>query len=251
MQVFIIEDEELSIERLEKQLACFPFVEVVGSAGSVKSAVKWLSINPCPDLILMDIELGDGQCFDIFRQTEISSAVIFITSFDESSMKVFKERDIDYLLKPVKVEDLHKCLSRTHAKAGTNELPDLDVNSLLTALKEQHRPKRIRQRLLVRNGHGLKAVETEDIAYLFTNNRHYYLKTWDKETYAIDHSLDEVQSMLDPEVFHRLNKMFIVNERSVVNIQNVSNYVKVSLSPSFDKEIIVSKDAMPSFLKTH
>lgn len=251
MRVFLVEDEELSVERLERQLACFPAVKVVGAAGSIRSAVQWLSINACPDLILMDIELGDGQCFNIFRQTEINSGVIFITSFDESSMRVFKERGIDYLLKPVKIEDLHKCLSKYMEATGKDIIPQIDINGLIADLREQHQVRKIRQRILVRNGHGLKAVESDEIAYIFANKQHHYVKTWKKETYALDHSLDEAQNMLDPEVFHRLNKTFLVNQKSVTQLQKVSNYFKVSLQPAFDKEIIVNKDALPEFLHGH
>ena len=252
MRVFIIEDEELSVERLEKQLkALFPSVEIVGSAHSVRSAVNWLTLNSTPDLILMDMELGDGQCFNIFRQTDINSAVIFTTSFDESSMQVFTQRNIDYLLKPIKKTDLEKCVNKFLQGNNQVEHEPLDINGIICDLKKHHHKVKVRQRLLVRNGHGLKPIEAEEIAYLFADGKHYYLKTWDKETYAIDHSLDEVQLMLDPDSFHRLNKVFLVNEKSVANIHTVNNYLRVNLQPSHEREIIVSKDAIPPFLKSY
>ena len=111
MKVLIIEDEALGVERLTKHLQSIdPEIELVGATGSISASVEWLRKNEQPDLILMDIELSDGQSFDIFQQVEVSSTVIFTTSYDEYALKAFKVNSIDYLLKPVKKEDLEASL---------------------------------------------------------------------------------------------------------------------------------------------
>ena len=105
MKIFIVEDEELAVKKLKKTLQTVDEdATVVGEADSIKSSVSWLENNPDPDLILMDIELADGQSFEIFNQTQVKSPVIFITSYDEYALKAFKVNSIDYLLKPVQKE---------------------------------------------------------------------------------------------------------------------------------------------------
>src|SRR5881409_796303 len=113
MKIFIVEDEELAVKKLRKTLQLVDeTAEVVGEADSIKSAVEWLENNPSPDLILMDIELADGQSFEIFNQVQVKSPVIFITSYDEYALKAFKVNSVDYLLKPVQKEDLHAALDK-------------------------------------------------------------------------------------------------------------------------------------------
>lgn len=250
MRVFIIEDEDLSTERLERQLRdCSPEITIAGKAHSVSSAVSWLKINAEPDLVLTDIELGDGQCFRIFREVDVSAPVIFITSFDESSMRVFREKGIDYLLKPVKRDDLQKCLAPHLNRQKYNGISGPDVESLISELRAQHKQVQARQRLLVRNGHGLKAIETEDIAYLFADGKYTYLKTWKKETFAITHALDDLERMLDSRQFYRLTRNFLVHRQSIAGLHAVSNFYRVNLQPAHDKEIIINKDAAPAFLR--
>lgn len=111
MKVLIIEDEELAVKKLHKTLTSIDSsIEVAGTADSIRSSVDWLNENPSPDLILMDIELADGQSFEIFNLTEVNVPVIFTTSYDEYAIKAFKVNSIDYLLKPVQKEEAFLCL---------------------------------------------------------------------------------------------------------------------------------------------
>src|SRR3954471_679663 len=115
MRVLIIEDEELAQKKLQKTLQSVDATaQVVGIADSIRSSVNWLQSNPAPDLILMDIELADGQSFEIFEKVEVKSTVIFTTSYDEYALKAFKVNSVDYLLKPVQKEDLQSALDKLH-----------------------------------------------------------------------------------------------------------------------------------------
>src|SRR3954466_9725165 len=113
MKVLIVEDEELAAKKLQKNLlsVCDTAV-IVGITDSIKTTVEWLQENPHPDLILMDIELADGQSFEIFNLTEVKSPVIFTTSYDEFALKAFKVNSLDYLLKPVQKEELAAALNK-------------------------------------------------------------------------------------------------------------------------------------------
>src|SRR6187399_3542127 len=113
MQIFIVEDEELAVKKLQKTLhAIDADLQVAGTADSIAASVEWLQNNPPPDLILMDIELADGQSFEIFNHVQVKSPVIFITSYDEYALKAFKVNSVDYLLKPVQKEDLQSAMEK-------------------------------------------------------------------------------------------------------------------------------------------
>src|ERR1700712_2983761 len=113
MRILIIEDEELAVKKLQKTLASTTAdAQVVGTTDSIKSSVEWLQQNPAPDLILMDIELSDGQSFEIFNLAEVKSPVIFTTSYDEYALKAFKVNSVDYLLKPIQKDELQAALNK-------------------------------------------------------------------------------------------------------------------------------------------
>src|ERR1043165_4328384 len=147
MKVLIIEDEELAVKKLQKTLASVDSTaEVVGVADSIRSSVNWLQQNPAPDLILMDIELADGQSFEIFDKTDVKSTVIFTTSYDEYALKAFKVNSIDYLLQPVQKEDLeaaiekYRNLKKVYGGSDNSSAP-MNVDSLVKELQQKLQPK--------------------------------------------------------------------------------------------------------------
>src|SRR5215211_3054972 len=142
MKILIVEDEELAVKKLKKTLfSVDDSAEVVGETDSIKSTVNWLQDNPSPDLILMDIELADGQSFEIFNHAQVKSPVIFITSYDEYALKAFKVNSVDYLLKPVQKEDLEIALEkyREMKKMYTTEAgtPQILIEDLVKELQQK------------------------------------------------------------------------------------------------------------------
>jgi two-component system, LytTR family, response regulator LytT len=250
MKVLIIEDEQLGVERLTKHLkAIDPAIEIVGSAGSIKSSVQWLQTYTQPDVILMDIELSDGQSFDIFNQVDVKSTVIFTTSYDEYALKAFKVNSIDYLLKPVRKEDLKNSLDKyTNLKNQFNTTsPSYSIETLVSELKAQSN-KNFRTRFLVKQGQRLVSIETTDIAYFYADGRLCYFKTWDKQKYVVDYNMDELETMLDPQQYYRANRGFIICIKSVAQIHNYFNgKLKLDLIPSTDKEVLVSREKAMEF----
>src|SRR5580765_84359 len=142
MKVLIIEDEELAVKKLQKTLQSVDqSAEVVGITDSIRSSVNWLQSNPAPDLILMDIELADGQSFEIFDKVEVKSTVIFTTSYDEFALKAFKVNSVDYLLKPIQKEDLQAALEKLknlkELYGSANGNTALNVDSLVKELQQK------------------------------------------------------------------------------------------------------------------
>lgn len=255
MNILIVEDEELAVKKLQKTLAAVdPDANVVAITDSIKSTIEWLEENPSPDLILMDIELSDGQSFEIFSRVQLKSAVIFTTSYDEFALKAFKVNSIDYLLKPVQKEDLEAALKKFHdmKKMYNAEVPnkDMNVESLINELRNKLQPKEYRKRFLVKNAQKLVSIEVEEIAYFFSDGRLNFFKTYDNKKYVVDYTMDELEEMLNPERYFRISRSFYIAVDSVDQIHDYfGNRLLLHLKPEVDKEAIVSREKVSDFKK--
>ncbi|OIN57981.1 LytR/AlgR family response regulator transcription factor [Arsenicibacter rosenii] len=261
MNVFLIEDEELAVRKLSKLLQeVAPDIQIVGTAASVRASVAWLDSNTAPDLILMDIELADGQSFEIFEQTTVSSPVIFTTSYDEYALKAFKVNSIDYLLKPIKRHELEASLSkyqRLHQGTDLN-LPstknDTDsaaaIDALVQQLRQQIQPTDFRRRFLVKHRQQWIPIEVNDIAFFYTEEGISFFRTTTNQKYAVDYTLDELEKMLDPDQFFRANRQFITHIQSVQQIHPYfNNKLKLILKPVTDEEVVISREKATDFKK--
>ena len=253
MKVFIIEDEELAVKKLRKTLESVDeTAEVVGVAESIRASVNWLQANPSPDLILMDIELCDGQSFEIFDKVEVNSTVIFTTSYDEYALKAFKVNSVDYLLKPVQKEDLKAALAKLrHMKemyGGQSNAASLNVENLVKELQQKLQPKEFRKRFLVKHAQKLVSVEIEEIAYFYSDGRLNFFKTYDNRKFVVDYTMDELEEMLDPARYFRISRSFYVSINSIDQIHDYfGNRLLLHLKPPVDKESIVSREKVTDF----
>lgn len=248
MEVLIIEDEQLGAEKLSRLLLSIdPSIEIVGNTRSIKSSVEWLLQHRHPDIILMDIELTDGQSFEIFNHVTIKSMVIFTTSYDEYALKAFKVNSVDYLLKPIKKEELKNALDKYQHWQQKFSASTLNVEQLIHELK-QHQAKSFRSRFLVKIGQKLLSIETRDIAYFYAEERLSYFMTWNKQRYIVDYTIEELTQMMDPQEFYRANRAFILHIKSIAKIHNYFNgKLKLELQPPTDKEVLISREKAMEF----
>jgi DNA-binding LytR/AlgR family response regulator len=247
MNALIIEDEEPAAGRLIKLLKEIdPGIEVLDVIVSVKSGVEWFQRHPAPDLILMDIHLADGQSFELFRKVEITAPVIFITAYDEYAIRAFKVNSIDYLLKPIRKEDLEAALNKYHRLHSEKNKTAIDFSKLLDTLRD---PKvEFKKRFIIRYGDHIKAIDAADAAYFFTQDKINFLRTKDNKTYPVDYNLDKLETMLDPAVFFRINRQFIISIHSIVEMFAFSkSRVKVKLNPLTEEDTIVSTERSAAF----
>lgn len=252
MKILIIEDEELAVKKLQKTLLSVDeSIEVIGNTDSIASSVEWLSNNNAPDLILMDIELLDGQSFEIFNQTEVKTPVIFTTSYDEYALKAFKVNSIDYLLKPVQKEDLSAALDKYKKLfSSNNNQQTVIITSLIKELQQKLQPKEFRKRFLVKNIQKLVSVEIDEIAYFYSDGRLNFFKTYDNKKFVVDYTMDELEEMLDPEKYFRIGRAFYISVSSVDQINEYfGNRLILTLKPSVDKEALVSREKVTDFKK--
>jgi DNA-binding LytR/AlgR family response regulator len=253
MKILIVEDEELAVKKLQKTLASLgKDLEVVGTADSIAATVEWLGDNPAPDLILMDIELADGQSFEIFNLTEVKSPVIFTTSYDEFALKAFKVNSVDYLLKPVQKDELDTAIDKLRSMkqlfSGKNGREDVQISALVKELQHTLNHKEYRKRFLVKHLQKLVSVDINNIAYFFSDDRLSFFKTVDDKKYVIDYTIDEIEAMVDPHQFFRINRGFLVAITSIDQIHDYfGNRLKLNLKPNIDKEALVSREKVTDF----
>lgn len=244
MRILIIEDELPAAERLKKLIAEVETnCEILGILPSVKSSVKWLRENPSPDLIFMDIHLSDGHSFEIFQEIAVVCPVIFSTAYDQYALEAFKVNSIDYLLKPVKKEELIRSFEKYKGLTGLNTH---QINALLKQLSNTN--KDFQRRIIIRYGDTIKMVEISEVAYFYTEEKINFLCTKTNLKYPIDQNLDELESILDPKQFFRINRQFIVNIHAIDKMLAWSkSRVKIILKPICELETIVSTERSPHF----
>ncbi len=252
MQVLLIEDEELTARKLQRLLADVqPDARVAGLAGSIEASVAWLQANPAPDLILMDIELADGQSFEIFNRVAVPSPVIFTTAYDEYAIKAFKVHSIDYLLKPVKEEDLRRALAKLRALKGILHPPADVLPPSLSRLLAQLAPPpaaTYRDRFMIKQGQQLFSVPVEEVAYFFSRNKISFLKTHQGHEWMVEYTMDQLDKLLDPRRFFRLNRQVIAGLNAVDKVHlYFNNKLKVQLLPGFEEEVLVSREKAGEF----
>ena len=252
MNIFIVEDEELAVKKLRKTLQSIDEdLHVSGTADSIASAVEWLQSNNPPDLILMDIELADGQSFEIFNLIDVKSPVIFTTSYDEYALKAFKVNSVDYLLKPIQKDELESAISkfRNMQKVFTgHNKEETQISALVKELQQTLQHKEFRKRFLVKHMQKLVSIEVDRIAYFFSDDRLTFFKTLEDKKYIIDYTVDEIEQMVDPEQFFRINRGFLVSVRSIDQINDYfGNRLKLNLKPIIDKEALVSREKVSQF----
>jgi two-component system response regulator LytT len=252
MKVLIVEDEPLGAQILKDLLARVgESVEVVAIRDSIRSSVHFLATEAPPDLIFMDIELADGQCFEIFRQVEVRSPVIFTTTYDEYALKAFEYNSLDYLLKPINEEDLRRSLKKLNLlkqQLSGSGYGQHNWQPLLKSISETVAASEYRERFLIKQGQRYFSVPVSDIAYFYSRSGISMVRSIKGKEYLLDYTLDQLEPMLSPKSFYRLNRHVLASHSSVSQIYTWFNgKLKITLDPALDEEVIVSREKAKDF----
>ncbi len=248
MNVLILEDEILSAQRAKMLLHEHdPTIEVVETIDSVEDATDWLSRNPEPDLMLVDIHLSDGLSFDLFKKIQVKSPVIFTTAFDQYAIQAFKMNSIDYLLKPLDKAELGFALGKFNALTQERKsLLTSDIQRIMQTFQTSN--KKYKNRFLVKFGDNIQFKNTDEIAYFFADDKITYLVSNEGRRFIIDYKLEQLEDLLDPQFFFRLNRKFVIRVDAVQKIKTLMNSrLQVFLKPNFEQDIFVSKEKMSEF----
>ena len=248
MKILIVEDEIMAQKSLARVLTQnFPDFDIVGCTDSVNSTVAWLK-DPAnhADIIFMDVELSDGVCFEIFRQTDVDAKVIMTTAYDSYALKAFEAGSVDYLLKPVDVDALQRAVSRCRVKEG-----NVDMEALLRSIgmvKEEK--KEYRERYIIRFNDRIIPLEINKIAYIYSEEKNNWLVTFDNQKYILDSSLDIVCEELNPEKFFRISRGCIISMQAITSItKQQGGRLRITSDPSAGFEMTVSRSRVDDFLK--
>lgn len=247
MKVLIIEDEIMAQKSLVRLLSQnFPDITVVNILSSVKGAVSWLKDNPdAADVIFMDVELSDGVCFEIFRQTNVKAKVIMTTAYDHYAVKAFETGSVDYLLKPIDSTALKRAVARCRMSGGM-----VDVEQLLKAVGNNAAPeKEYKERYIIRFNDRIVPLQTSDIAYVYSEEKNNYLVTSDGHKYVIDSSLDVIYEDMNPRDFFRISRGCIMSMKAIRSIvKQAGGRLRIMADPESPFEMTVSRSRVDDFL---
>lgn len=241
-KAMIIEDEAPAYNRLCKLIeqVAPEQVEIVGRLDSIGAARKWFSENSCPDLLFMDVHLADGSCFDLLKTVIIDCPIIFTTAFDQYTLEAFKTDGIDYLLKPVKKDDLHRAFQKFNR---LGHIFGNDEQTHTPSLRQDYK-----KRFIIRYGEHIKTLDVSDIAYCFSINKSTCARTFTGQTYPLDFNLDGLEELLDPSDFFRINRQYLAHIRAIDEMKTYSKgRVFVLLQPATDESLIVSSEKSARF----
>ena len=249
MKILIIEDEAPAARRLKKLLEnLLPAAQIIEIIDSVENAVKWFSTQPAPDLAMFDIQLSDGLSFDIFKQVHVGCPVIFTTAYDEYALKAFKVNSIYYLLKPIDEEEQKAAILKYQTiylqqkNLPALSVPSTQIEALLQSINS-YKEKEHKSRFLIKIGEKYLSITTKEIAYFISEDKSVYIITNDKIRYPVEHSLDELEKILDSNTFFRLNRQYIAHFDSIFRLHTSFNgKIKVQLKPETKEDVIVSRD---------
>jgi len=245
VRVLIVEDEPAAVRQLSRCLGDDDkAIEIVQDLDSIAATVKWLKKNALPDLIFMDIQLADGLSFEIFEQIQIDTPVIFCTAYDEYAIQAFKVNSIDYLLKPLDADALHKSLEK-FKKWQAPVAQDIDFSALLQQLSAPKNP--VKKRFLVQRGKKFVSVPVENVAYFFIAHKIVSLVTLEGQHYTVEQPLDELEKTLDSRTFFRVNRQSLVSIHGIQNVQNDYGRLNVNLKGGEKKYVVVSRDKTTDF----
>lgn len=248
MNVLIIEDEPAASTRIIQLLnQIAPDVKICGTIESVEEAVKWLAGHAPPDLILADIQLSDGLCFEIFKRIAVESPVIFTTAYDEFAIEAFKVNSIDYLLKPIDTGSLETAITKYRKLAATfAPSAHTRIESLLDQLELPR--KTHKNRFLVKTGQAWQSIALHRIRYAMIENQLVFLVTNTNNRFVVDSSLDELETQLDPEQFFRINRQMIVALSAIQSIHPYFNSrLKLIVDPAPKEDVLVSRQKVNAF----
>ncbi|QSE97982.1 LytR/AlgR family response regulator transcription factor [Fulvivirga lutea] len=250
MNVLIVEDEPLAAERLESLLQDYDSsIRILSVIDTVDEAAPFIDKHREDlDLVFLDIQLADGKSFEIFNKISYNKPVVFTTAYDEYAINAFKLNSIDYLLKPIKYEQLEAALNKYHElnKNSTSENPTLDAEFIKELLGSA---KAFKKRFLVKYGSKIMFKNTTEAAVFSAEDKICHLHSYEAgRKYVIDHTLEELDTqLLNPEQFFRINRQYILNLDAIKELNTKDQKLEIQLNFPFKEKLQVSRSKVSDF----
>jgi len=248
LKAVIIEDESIASRRLASLIAeIAPEIEISAQLTSVENSLEWLAVNDLPQLIFLDIQLNDGYGFDVLDQLENHPPVIFTTAFNEYAIRGFKYNGLDYLLKPIDKKDLQVAVNKFRKNNGhaTRAIPSDKLEQIKKLFNKEYK-----HRFMVKVGNQFKSFNIEDIAFFKSHEGLIFLYTYLGKSYPIEYTIDQLENILNPVQFFRINRKFMVSVKSVIEIHSYFNSrLLLKLLPKEKDQVVVSRERTSNFKK--
>lgn len=247
MNALIIEDEKAAVRNL-KALLCdeAPDIEIIAVLDSITESVEWFRANPMPELIFLDIHLADGSSFEIFEHVDITCPIIFTTAYDEYALRAFKVNSIDYLLKPIGQSDIRKAIGKLRQLKAESPVKESDYSSLINVLKRQESYKT--HFLVPVKGDKLLPLSVDMILFFYIHEGNVKAVVADGKEYTFTQTLDELSDCLNPNLFFRVNRQYLISRKAVLDIDLWFNgRLSVNLKVPVAEKILVSKVRVSEF----
>ena len=249
MKTLIIEDEKAALRNLKAAMKEVDAeFDIVGETDSVTGALEWFAAHPMPELVFMDIHLADGSAFGIFEHIDITCPIIFTTAYDEYALRAFKVNSVDYLLKPIDADDLRQALDKLERLGGQKPTaqPDDNYRAILRSLDGERNYKS--HFLIPAKGDRLIPIETETILYFHIANGQVKAVDDTGREHLFPQTLDELADALDPRLFFRANRQFLIAKRAIREASLWFNgRLSITLSVPTPERIIISKARAAEF----
>ncbi|RZJ91349.1 MAG: response regulator transcription factor [Chryseobacterium sp.] len=244
MKYLIVEDERFAYEEVKRMITELrPDYLLEKQSKTVIDTIEFLKTSAV-DLILMDIRLADGNCFEIFNHIEVTAPIIFTTAYDDHAIKAFKLNSIDYLLKPFNENELEVAL--------------IKFENIFHSVSYKAKPKnyekllsvRTKNRFLISKGENYHYIETGDIAHFYSEGGVVFLHTLNDKRYIVNYTLDQLEHLLDSRLFFRVSRNCVGNVKAIKNVAKYFNSrLTLSFLPICPHEVLVSRVRVPDFLK--
>lgn len=247
MKALIIEDEKAAVRNLMALLGeVAPDMEILDVLDSITDSIQWLVEHPAPELVFMDIHLADGSAFEIFEHTDITCPIIFTTAYDEYALRAFKVNSVDYLLKPIAIEDIRRALDKMSNLYVSPSNESVNYTSLVRALKREEGYKT--HFLVPVKGDKLLPLSVDMILFFFIADGNVKAVLTEGKEYVFTQTLDELSDCLNPALFFRVNRQYLISRKAVQDIDLWFNgRLSVNLKVSTPERILVSKARVPEF----
>ena len=247
MKVLIIEDEPQAAARMQSLLReLLPDASILATLDSVKGSVRWFRNNSMPDVVLMDIQLADGISFQIFEQCEVKAPIIFTTAYDEFALRAFKVNSVDYILKPVDKDELNAALMKVRSRVRSDSEQERLLKNMSDAVAMLTR--KYKSRFVIKVGEHIKTVEVQEISFFHSQDKTTFCVTRENRSLILDYTLDQLEDMVDPAHFYRINRKYLVSPSAINDIISYSNSrLKLVLKGSQDNDIIVARERVQDF----
>lgn len=244
MNIVIIEDELPAFKRLKKLiLEVIPHAVIVAHLDTIQASKEWFGTNTYPDLVFMDVHLADGSAFDLLKMVHIECPVVFTTAFDQYAMEAFRTSSIDYLLKPVKKQDIENALSKL------DRFRDFFSRSeVLRTVQIPSQPPVYKTRFMIRFGEHIKTLSVADIAYFYSENKATFARTCEGRSFPMDQNLDALEHLLDPQDFFRINRQYLISLKAIEEMRTYTKArVIIKLNPPVKETPVVSSERAADF----